>query len=366
MTPIQGPKIMPRHVQEHFLSFEALTRFMLLPFSPSPPVALYMFASARLDVGVCLRCQLRQALRHIAAPANPLARIRCGTQHRLQSSASASAAADSHDTPQHGDRKHRQKGYKILHPHGKIWGKKGKLVKEAREQLKATTLGRPAEVIVLRDLLRDLPEETPQKDVPSEVLVTSEEEKAETSRIIDSVIQQQQAATAPDDVNAAIDDIRKGLQGKDVVTEVEFDRLAKLLLDSYNVGQLSAYFKGLPKEVVADTPVIPTDSLPDKLQGVQKIEKREWRKGTTPIEQRLSKENNVRTPLLANTRSRKGNIVDKILRSGWHIKIESEVEAIGELELLFTPAQMALLQTRSQWIVQAPSLKDTNSGLRSR
>lgn len=303
-----------------------------------------MFAPARLDVTLCLRCQLRRTLYHITSSAAPNpTRPRCSLQHRyspgfpsFSTSTSAFASAEDGSAP---------RTFKITRPlrsHGRLRGKKGAEQREASEPLAIGTLGRPSEVIILRDVVKR-PKDAGEDGLKEEASPSVEESPAGyrmTAKEIESFAIKEQQVSGQEDVNASIEEIRQSLKGETMLPKADFHRAAKAMAGSYNVAQLSRYFNIQIASHVSHEDTVPV--IPVQMEGkVQQITRTQWHRGTTPIERRLSKTAQLG---FVNRRSTKAWIVDKILRDIWGVQVEEEIDAVGELEILLQPSQVALLQ----------------------
>lgn len=311
-----------------------------------------MLASARLDTVVCLRCQLRRTIQQIAFASRTRPNF-AGTacpcpvqrQSRHQSNdAIANAAALQHSR---GEASHLT-GIKHFYPHGKIRGRKGRQHREASEPLQIESLGKPSEVIVLRDVPTPRRHKQNESERPvADIDKTAEAEPSLTPRDIQATFSKQGSTPKQNEVNAAIEEMRPE---EDVVTKTKFEKTAQTLHQSYSFQQLRDYLHlQIPPQENSPlhrVQILKNATTPNSVTILEKIP---WQVQLQPL---ISKSDRffpgaLNTPSPSLKLPRKQTVINRILRQAWHLRIEEEAEAKGTMHLLLTPAQWTLLQTNT-------------------
>lgn len=223
----------------------------------------------------------------------------------------------------------RQKPYywKHLNEGERVVGKPGRRQRVVSEGLSTTSLGRPSNVIVFRDL----------KEEPSKAVSTREHEKQSynheddppqkarlSAQDIEHAIAARHAAPRDEEVHASIDALRPD---ETIQSQRDFDRMQKVLSKSYTFQQLSRY---LARSLQNATSAV-------KSKNVRRLEVSQWQPGQTPLQQRRK--------LVVNksSASKKSVLVDQILRLVWHVTVHSEAQEVGEFEIKVQPWQLSML-----------------------
>lgn len=226
-------------------------------------------------------------------------------------------------------------------------GKKGgQEVREDAEALSVNSLGKPAEVIVLRDTGRDAEEFVEQEeDEESKYNVQGSSREAMLEAMEKEAVPMDQET-----VNQQIDALRPRLEdpnsGRLVISSKEVLRLCKVITDSYSFVQISAYIarsKAPPehassKDVIRSLivnkspdlhfrPWTPTNKgiIPDSYHGLNK----KYLHPKAKIVKRIK---------LART----------LLKQCWRVEIEEEVEQLGELVCTLPTSGIRLLNAGSE------------------
>lgn len=293
---------------------------------------LPMLSSAcQVAPAACLRSQLRRVLCGLSGRKAAVSR----TGHR-QFSVKNDHRQDTTlqvEARQQGGREERGGFYhRRIHPHGRIIGRPGRRLLQSSEPLATDSLGKPLEVIVLRDVA-----EEPQTLGPTLLKVNSAILDEEGDHVVSSTNGNREAWTGvdlpaqQDEVNASIDSLRPQSAA---VGEAELESLKQQLLQSYNMRQLVRYF--LQSLRVAAAPV---ETAPAGLDESRGIRITPWRPGSTPLEQRIGWVSFKR----GEQGKTKAEVVEQILRVSWQLITDKERQHLGELEMYLKKWQILLL-----------------------
>jgi hypothetical protein len=312
-----------------------------------------MFARPSSSAYVCLRCHLRLT-RQIPHP------LSSTLPQRSPFSISSTHLFHSSPRPQwtdplgqldnntEGDSLPRRRG-KHYHPLGRLRGKKGgQQVRENAEALSVNSLGKPAEVIVLRDAPRDALEEiTEQEDAEGATTGSSRE-------ALLNAIQGEDVPMDQDTVNQQIDALRPQVEdpnsGRLILPAKEYFKLCKVLTDSYSRPQLDAY-------IARSKVTLPEEKSPDASQNLlgskhPEIYFRPWKAASKldRVQKHLS---------LADTKSlrrvKRSRLASTLLQRCWKVEVAEEVERLGEILCTLPKAGIRLLTIGSKlrYIVSA-------------
>ncbi|KAK1007942.1 hypothetical protein LTS01_002439 [Friedmanniomyces endolithicus] len=225
-------------------------------------------------------------------------------------------------------RPERKYVFRHIHPHGRIIGKPGRRQRQSSEQLATASLGKPSEVIVLRDVV-----ERPAKRRPIVVEGNGIHPRAEGATEAVAIVSklEESLASDEDEVNASIEAMRPENL---VVDKQVWKGLEEQLLERYNLSQLVKYLsRASPRIALAKTAAV------DDVTSSNEMLATSWYPGRTPMEHRLGRTSiGKREP----TKS-KAKVARKILRSAWSITTDTESQQLGEIELHGRPWQLALL-----------------------
>ncbi|EMD00630.1 hypothetical protein BAUCODRAFT_176000 [Baudoinia panamericana UAMH 10762] len=240
-----------------------------------------------------------------------------------------------------------------MHPNGRIIGRPGRRQRQSSERLVTNALGRPAEVIVMRDVLDETSREARRQteDFISRATETWPSTDADATSGVLSV-----GVTSPvqAEVDASIDSLRPDAAA---LEQYEYDELKHKMLQRYNWKQMAGY---LLRSVIQAGTEVPETERPN-VEAVQ-MRMTSWRPGRTPLDQRLG-----RVTLKKNDVGRsKARLAEQILRSAWKLTVQAEEQQLGELELYATSWQIKLLfDTKFNSQIQLERVIDSPLLLRS-
>lgn len=292
-----------------------------------------MFATAKADATVCLRCQFHSIFRQ-TRPGQRISRVapEARSQQRRQSNRSGGSEVRQHGEPRISDNGGYYKKRISL-----FRGSKGRRAREAYEPLSIKSLGSDSEIIVLRDV--ETPEKEPLERQDDAEVASEQVQRPSEGSDLAVITGEEQPAPSQEEVNAAIDEHRPN---QDVLTRKEFEVAARVLMESYTVLQLSRYLR---EELSNLNNSYGSNQVTEKPHLTRMINSTPWRLGTSPISVPLPMRKSDSHQLSARL-SRKRAFIDKIFRDVWKVSVEDEAEANGELELLLTQDQWDLLHTK--------------------
>ncbi|KAK1813513.1 hypothetical protein LTR12_012082 [Friedmanniomyces endolithicus] len=269
----------------------------------------------------CRRVQLREILFGLGGPRAPQCRL-LSASTLLHDETTAQAERRPRDT-----RPERNYVFRHIHPHGRIIGKPGRRQRQSSEQLATASLGKPSEVIVLRDVV-----EQPAKGRPIGVEGTGIHSRAEKATEAVAVVSklEEGLGSDEDEVNASIEKVRPENL---VVDKQAWKELEKQLLEGYNLSQLVKYLSRASRVAHAET------AAENDISSSNKMHATSWYQGRTPMEHGLGRAMiEKREPAKSKAKAAK-----RILRSAWGMTTDTEASQVGEIELHGHPWQLSLL-----------------------
>lgn len=265
----------------------------------------------------CLRCQLRQALVQT--------RTRSGAPQRLDRRCRAFTTTRILSDEEEDLFVKTKEGYrfKSAHDKGKIVGKPGKRQRVTSKRLTRDSLNKPANVIIFQDV-KETPKAAPSTSRSANVALN--EEVTFGAQDIENAITGRYVAPAEEEVNASIDALRPN---ETILDEEHFEKLRQRLIKGYNYRQLCRY------AVTSNTKL----ALEPTRKGANRNKPAvsQWRPGESVLSQRHSQSSKK------SSTSSKDRVVEQILRVGWGITIQAEVQAVGEIEMRLQPWQLSML-----------------------
>lgn len=265
----------------------------------------------------CLRCQLRQALLQTRTRSIPPQRLdrrcRAFTTTRILSD----EEEDLFIKTKQGYR------FKSAHDSAKIVGKPGKRQRVTSKRLSRDSLSKPANVIIFQDV-KEKPKTAHTTSRSANVALN--EEVTFSAQDIENAITGRYVAPAEEEVNASIDSLRPS---ETILDKNQFEKLRQGLIKGYNYKQLCRY------AVTSNTKLALEPARKKANQNKPVVS--QWRTGESILSQRHSP-----SPKKTGTSS-KDSVVEQILRVGWGITIQTEVQAVGEIEMRLQPWQRSML-----------------------
>ena len=275
---------------------------------------------------ICLRCEARLILsrkaRFVASSDRPR-----GVLQPFATTARSFQVAD-HQLPRIPVRRPSP----IHHPLGRLHGPPGHELREDIASLDTPSLGKPSEVVVLRDA--NLDASTVQRKL-------SKDERYSSAQELLASIKAEKGLLTYEDVKTNMDRLRPRLDEL-VLSKAEFDELANKVRDGFTTVQMLRYLDGFKKaeELVSRSDVGDSGDVRHDGDGEMLIQQTEWRPGTTPFNQDEQGRPKLEKP---RYRSRKEKLASRVLRNCWKVQIEEVVESMGELELTLSPLGISLL-----------------------
>jgi hypothetical protein len=336
-----------------------------------------MFARPSSHAYICLRCQSRQLRRR------PNTSLVASTQrspfsavHPRPSPPDDNVAAltslplhrvEDH-TPENGGQRtvplsnkpvtKSSEGFTAEHPYGrkrlgkgswyvlgKVRGRPGGETREGSTALSIDSLGKPTEII----LLRDLGLEQTEKEVKDNIHVDKQDFSQEA--IIKS-IEYEKRELDQATINAQIDRLRSTASGSrhavNLVTAAEYAKLGKKLTIRFTVVHLREYCRvaveqSREHEEKGSTEQTGTADMKISLNWSP------WRKGTTPIGRRPPQGPKPISLIRNWGASTKNELIRIIIQSIWNIHVAAEQsDEIGELEVKLKPWEVDLFTAGSK------------------
>lgn len=280
----------------------------------SSHIPRYMLSSSQSGAYVCLRCQT-QAVRQL-----PYVSHRSRSSVRTFSSTARSLTSST-----------KGKLSRKIYPHGKLRGKKGGQLRESSEVLPVETLGKPAEIILLKDV--DFAQAKPQEKHTA-TRVKHGPRKSSKKDVFESV---EKGATEVDGGSTigSIDEFRDTLLGRqlhpgEVLSQRNYDKLVLSLSEGFKHSQLQQYATKKGSNVLSKS-TVKKRQLPHS----------EWTRGITPSDERhiiISRTaHNFKFPKLQLARL----IVDK----SWQVSPDSGTD-IGEIDVY---SAESFMQARNEY-----------------
>ncbi|KAF2433174.1 hypothetical protein EJ08DRAFT_677049 [Tothia fuscella] len=310
-----------------------------------------MFSSG----SICLRCQsriLRNRLRPSLAAAP---RSRFSALHRRSKEKDIIEAVPVRYTTD--DPPSFKSERRLL---GKVRGKRGIEVREGSAALSIDSLGKKAEVIILRDAgfeHRDDVEEEEGDDIGGESSVESLQRKTSLNHeAILRSIEDAKKDLSQDEVNAQIEELCPKAGINATLSEQDYNELCEVLRESYSSAQLRGYCQSKREELEkrkaeekkrraaladaqskedggsAENPDVWSSSTVKEIT----LPYSPWKAGTTSIKQRPS--HRMVQPALRISKARddkktKNDLLEDVVRTYWQLDVVTEAgDTIGELE----------------------------------
>jgi hypothetical protein len=313
-----------------------------------PVFSALMLAPRAASAFVCIRCELKLARTALSSPSLP-------SLSRRPSRANFSALSLRRDAfddaaAQRLDNTPPPRPKASEHPLGKIRKRKGKAaLRESTAQLAGVkTLGKDSEILVLEEIgSAAKPNEPPEP----EALVSLEQKDEDAQRAggILASLEAEGVELGEEESNQQLDNLRPSTHSTTspdephYITQADFLKLQKALIEGFSVKQLSRYFsvrKGIHQGAVT-TEIINNLSIPGTAKGA--VARSEWSPGTSPLSRRLPGSLGLRGPKRKPVSKRA--LVDQLLRSVWNLVLLEEIEAPGEIEMTLKLWQLVLLTT---------------------
>ena len=269
----------------------------------------------------CRRVQLREILFGLGGTRAPQRRL-LSASTLLHDETTAQAERRPRDT-----RSERNYVFRHIHPHGRIIGKPGRRQRQSSEQLATASLGKPSEVIVLRDVVEQ-PAKRRSIGVEENGVHSRAEKTIEAVAIASKL--EEGLGSDEDEVNASIEELRPENL---VVDKQAWKELEKQLLEGYNLPQLVKYLSRASRVAHAETAAANVIGSSNKMHATS------WYPGRTPMEHRLGRTMiEKREPAKSKAKAAK-----RILRSAWGVTTDTEASQLGEIELHGHPWHLSLL-----------------------
>ena len=318
------------------------------------------FPSTVQDVSICLRCQYRLATRRLFRR-KPLDGTRYPVSSRFSSSAQNGAPhqLDPDDLVVHDAQsvsKHTGdvSSYSSYRPGRNIWRHADLHIKDP---LGFDALGRPAEILVLRNELQKALVKRGEKANPGRADITVNNQ-ASSDELLAS-IDAERGIIGADRVLANIESLRDSWVSNlgdrfGTPTPSEVENLSRKLRDGFTTEQLLQYFHG-------GSPSGPMEIDYDFTS--QRYKWSAWTPGRTSFPGNASSRlrslktvgDNSNTAsrggvLMERTKRRpiKQIVVDKIMRQLWRLQTEQEKELLGELDVWIQPEHLDLVLNHSK------------------
>lgn len=194
---------------------------------------------------ICLSCRIRLARQTLNPNRGDAIRRTFAISSRVADEKYSGNAAE-YD----GSRRQRGrfKGAKRIHPHGRIRGRPGDEVREDSARLSVNSLGKPAEIIILREAPVRMPDPIPEKE-EEEPPDESRSEQAISGSDILADIQTEGKRESTETINRRIEEIRPEViqeskaGGLHPIPQNEYRRLVKALSRGFVGKQLDSYMK---------------------------------------------------------------------------------------------------------------------------
>jgi len=284
-----------------------------------------MFGSTLGDVTICLRCQVRLA--RVSTPRRSALVSNQRPTRVLQTRRSTTASEQVQAFP-NGDGPHRR----ILYPHGRLRGIPGRRVREGVANLGLKTLGKPAEVIVLRDAELGL------KQAP-ETAAEEVTEKSWSATDLLASLDAERGILPPEDVARNIEEFRTLWSQKGLEWD-QWLEARKKLCGAFSTAQLTQYIVHKTQQnAVINTQNQRTSNI---------LRKSIWTPGETPFEGfRVDNMERKRLPNMSPNLPRKEALAERVLGDCWDHHVRAEASDTGELEILLRPRDLSLLVHQS-------------------
>jgi len=211
------------------------------------------------------------------------------------------------------------------HPLGKLFGYTGSMQREGRETLQIKSLGKAAEVIVLRDSGLKFSRQT---------TVIPEDEKAEVVDIL-ATLNKERGIVAHTQVDENINTFRPQI-GKEPQDRQQFNELVQQIQSSFTISQLAKYIQTFSERQGPDT-VYLRKTLKTKM--IRRI---------SPFLPQAAIDNDPMDPASIRGYSfpsytPKQRLALRVMRECWRLQLPELEDGIGEIEVELTPPDFQLL-----------------------
>jgi hypothetical protein len=297
----------------------------------------------------CLRCELRCVLQHLRPL--PSTHRQPYTSHRTFSTVYSRQNANDGEIKPLVKENTGGVYYKRISPTSRIVGQRGRKQRQTSEALATNSLGEKSEIVIFRDVLepRKKPAEKTKESQDADIEKQDLKGLSLTAEQIEAAMSGSGQAPDQEEVNNSIEALRPQAP---VIEDLEdFDRLHKVLIDSYSPKQLSRYFSRALGSRSSSTTVVrqleyslshyPNSSKQRSKRTISFTRSR-WQPGFTPMDQRRISETLVLPPLPKGMSGPKARLAQKIVRVAWEIATKKEVQGLGELEMEMAPWAIAL------------------------
>lgn len=229
-----------------------------------------------------------------------------------------------------------------------------------KDSLGMDSLGRPAEALILRSHIKELPSQISHKDMEK---FDTEEVRISASEML-ARISAEQGLVGPQGIVDNLDNIRSDwaskLQTKDQPTEAEYSALFKILHAGFTGKQLKEYYT---PEIVE--PTDDADSL-DASYSSDLYTRTSWTYGTTPFPRtallRLApigraipalvtedeSTDKRRTHTMGWKQMTKTDVIYRIIRERWRFRRAEDEEARGEIDIRLRAEHVSLIENHSK------------------
>jgi hypothetical protein len=234
-------------------------------------------------------------------------------------------------------------------PPKKVWGRDDDQVVEDSAKLRIDSLGKPSEIILLRDAdaphKRKVAWRSGMRQKESNQLTKSNKLKKEDAshQEIVNIVEAEDKDLNQEQINASIDSTRRGHSSfagtPELVSKPQYDRTFELLYNGYSLHQLAAYSETFPEETPKSSTVHDAKQSVLLYRGLWKPLISQHSDGSE-MEESDDHE-------LKDQSTKKGKLVDNIMRNQWRMRIQEIEEGRGELIIHMRPWQLALLNLHS-------------------
>ncbi|KAI9812158.1 MAG: hypothetical protein M1827_004824 [Pycnora praestabilis] len=301
-----------------------------------------MLACAPNGARICLKCQLR-----LTAGRVPLSRVREEKDSALPRQARWSSSDQQLETR----RGLTKRSKRTLYPHGRLLGAKGgDQYRVGAARLGTESLGKPSEVILLRDAKLHYRDEA----VPLTEVKKEENKRAYNVSGLFDEIHHERVVESKENVNRNIETLRPHNSLRRVLSEQNFNDVAKNLYDGFTVPQLQHYINIFRETEVGKIHTEEGAELLEDTEGPGILNRTDWTPGVTPFHgQRLDR---FKKPTLPNKFTRKQTLVtEDVMRNCWKLAIQEEIESNGELELQLRSREMKFLLNNNRTLLEQSS-----------
>jgi len=232
--------------------------------------------------------------------------------------------------------------YKVIRPNGRIYGRSGRYQRENSERLATKSLDKDSEVIVLRDLPYEQ-SGTSTKPLHSLVEPSLADSEVPSAEELEQSTKEFHRPLELHEINTAIEQHRPATN---VVDKKTFQQFTKKLGQSHNLQQLLQYMHTHLKAKIQDhKPRKEQSSSRKYASNVNVIIVTPWIRGNNaPI--KLRQADLGEKKVTNQSISRKDAVIDAIFRKIWDIQTVEELDLRGDANVILSPLQWKLLNTR--------------------